>query len=170
MIGKRLLNLTLGLFVLCIGIIISFASLKLFYFVPAPTDLTKSVGVLESYEVESYRVKIKLRGVDNAFYYLNILGNKESLVSAVKTNNSKTIELLHYDLDLDLINYFSKDSMLAIYQFSVDGNEILSFENVIASIDRNKYYFYIVSLFVVLYGLYTISRFSILREVNKGAE
>ena len=137
---------------------------------PAPTDLTKSVGVLESYEVESYRVKIKLRGVDNAFYYLNILGNKESLVSAVKTNNSKTIELLHYDLDLDLINYFSKDSMLAIYQFSVDGNEILSFENVIASIDRNKYYFYIVSLFVVLYGLYTISRFSILREVNKGAE
>jgi hypothetical protein len=138
--------------------------------VPAPTDLTKSVGVLESYEVESYRVKIKLRGVDNAFYYLNILGNKESLVSAVKTNNSKTIELLHYDLDLDLINYFSKDSMLAIYQFSVDGNEILSFENVIASIDRNKYYFYIVSLFVVLYGLYTISRFSILREVNKGAE
>ena len=80
MIGKRLLNLTLGLFVLCIGIIISFASLKLFYFVPAPTDLTKSVGVLESYEVESYRVKIKLRGVDNAFYYLNLLGNKESWV------------------------------------------------------------------------------------------
>jgi hypothetical protein len=50
MIGKRLLNLALGLFVLCIGTIISYASIKLFYFVPAPTDLTKSVGVVESYE------------------------------------------------------------------------------------------------------------------------
>ncbi|AIF97916.1 hypothetical protein [Alteromonas australica] len=170
MIGKRLLNLALGLFVLCIGTIISYASIKLFYFVPAPTDLTKSVGVVESYEVESYRVKIKLRGIDNAYYYLNILGNKENLVSSMKTNNLKVIELLHYDLNLDLINYFSKDSIIAIYQVSVDGNEIQSFESAITSIDRNKYCFYIVSFFVVLYGLYTISKFSRLWEVNKGAE
>ena len=74
------------------------------------------------------------------------------------------------DLDLDLINYFSKDSIVAIYQVSVDGNEIQSFESAITSIDRNKYYFYIVSFFVVLYGLYTISKFSRLWKVNKGAE
>jgi hypothetical protein len=88
----------------------------------------------------------------------------------MKKNNLKVIELLHYDLDLDLINYFSKDSIVAIYQVSVDGNEIQSFESAITSIDRNKYYFYIVSFFVVLYGLYTISKFSRLWKVNKGAE
>ncbi|WP_032096721.1 MULTISPECIES: hypothetical protein [unclassified Alteromonas] len=170
MIDKRLLNLALGLFVLVIGGVISFASLKFFHFVPSPTDLTKSVGVVESYDVGSSRIKIKLRGVDGAFYYLNMLGNKDDLVDAVKTNNPKTTELLHYDLDLDLINYFGKDSIQAIYQVSIDGNEIQSFESVVSSIDKNKYYFYIVSFFMILYGLRAITKFSRVRKVNHGAD